>query len=61
MDGYERILCRQNKQDSLKVNFCILELSILDFHIFQDFCSSKTKFLTSIEIVWPRKLFGFGD
>ena len=61
MDGYERILCRQNKQDSLKVNFCILELSILDFHISQDFYSSKTIVLTSFEIVWTRTLFGFDD
>ena len=59
MDGYERILCRQNKQDSLKVNFCILELSILDFRISQDFYSSKTIVLTSFEIVWTRTLFGF--
>ena len=61
MDWYERILCRQNKQDSLKVNFFILELSHLDFHISQKFCSSKTIFLTSFEIVWTRKLFGFDD
>ena len=59
MKGY---FSRQNKKIvKKKVKFCIFKLSILDFHIFQDFCSSKTIFLTSFEIVWTRKLFGFDD
>ena len=57
-----KILNRQNLEIVKKLNFAVLELfRILDFHISQDFCSSRTKFLKSFEIVWIRKMFGFDD
>ena len=63
MDGNERILYRLNKKivEKLNLHFRIKHFRFTYFPRFLFIKDYRCVVLTSFEIVWTRKLFGFDD